>query len=116
MRGALSIEHARHAPRSAGDPTFEPAYNNRGLALLALGDLRAAEADFRRAIDLYPDAEMALANLASVYYNTGRPAAARPLLRRALDLAPANEGYRRMWDALEEPAAGHLGGTVDSRQ
>jgi len=92
------------------DPTFEPAYNNRGMALLALGDLPAAEADFRRAVDLYPDAEMALANLASVYFNTGRPAAARPLLRRAMDLSPRNDGYRRLWEALEEPPAGHTAG------
>jgi Flp pilus assembly protein TadD len=91
----------------AADPTFEAAYNNRGMALLALGDLTGAEADFERAIDLDPDAEMALANLASLYYNTGRPALARPLLRRAMDLSPANEGYLRMWEALEEPAAGH---------
>ncbi|HLT46223.1 MAG TPA: tetratricopeptide repeat protein, partial [Rubricoccaceae bacterium] len=86
------------------DPTFETAYNDRGWARVLLGDLAGAEADFRQALALDPDLEEALANLASLYYNTGRPAEARPLVRRLLRLDPTNPDYRRL-EALVEAGA-----------
>lgn len=93
-RPAEAVRHYDHV--LAENPTFEVAYNDRGWARVLLGDYDGAEADFERAVALDPDAEQALANLASLYYNTGRPDAARPLLRRLLRLDPSNPDYRRL--------------------
>lgn len=82
-------------------PGFGDAYNNRGFARLMQGDLEGAEADFRAALALHPDAEQALANLASLYLNTERHDEARPLAQRLLRLQPDNPQYRQLAALLE---------------
>ncbi len=83
-----------------GDRNFDRSINNRGFAFLLSGRLEEAEADFKAAIALDPNAEMALANLASLYYNTGKADDARPLVRRLLKIRPLNTDYARMWSLL----------------
>ncbi len=82
------------------DPTFEDAYNNRGFVRLQMGDLAGAEADFRAALGLNANAEMALANLASLYFNTGRAAQARPYAERLVQLVPSAPQYRQFLEAI----------------
>ena len=84
------------------NPKYESAYNNRGFARLVSGDLPGAEADFVRSLELFPDGEMALANLASVYYNTGRQEQALELVDRLLIVDPSNEDYVQFRAAMEE--------------
>ena len=83
------------------NPKFSEAYNNRGFARVLLGDAEGAEADFLAALALDPDLDRALANIASLYYNTNRPAEARPYARRLLALDPTNVQYRQLWDLLQ---------------
>ncbi len=80
---------------------FETGFNNRGFAYLVLGDFAAAEADFRRAIAIDPDLEEALANLASLLYNTGRVSESRPYVQRLLRINPSNPDYIGFWDAVK---------------
>ncbi len=95
-------------------PKLADAYNNRGFArigkaltLAQAGDspgaqdaFEAAEADFRQALALNPDEEQALANLASLYLNTNRPAEARPYAERLVRLRPDNPDYQGLLNLL----------------
>lgn len=83
------------------NPKYEDAYNNRGFARAMQGDLQGAEQDLKRAIELNPNAEQAIANLASLYLNTNRQEDARPYAARLLELAPNNENYQRLWQLLQ---------------
>ena len=83
------------------NPKYSEAYNNRGFARILLGDAEGGEADFLAALALNPDIDRALANLASLYYNTNRHAEARPYAKRLLDLDPTNAQYRQLWDLLQ---------------
>lgn len=80
---------------------FETGFNNRGFAYLVLGDFASAEADFRRAIAIDPDLEEALANLASLLYNTGRATESRPYVQRLLRINPSNPDYIGFWDVVK---------------
>ena len=82
------------------NPKFDASINNRGFAYLLMGEFDNAEVDFQNAISLNPDAEVALANLASLYVNTDRSALARPLVSRLLILAPSNPDYSRLWSSI----------------
>jgi hypothetical protein len=82
------------------NPVFEHAYNNRGYAWVLKGDAERAEVDLRRALSLNPDARQALANLASLYFNTGRPDRALELVDRLLVLDPQNEQYQAFREAV----------------
>lgn len=83
------------------NPKYAEAHNNRGFARIFRREFDQAEDDFLKAIALDPDAEQAIANLASLYLNTGRAAEARPYARRLLDLAPDNANYQRLWDLVK---------------
>lgn len=84
----------------AENPKYTEAYNNRGFARAMQGDFVSAEDDFRKALSLNPDETQALANLASLYLNTNQREKARPYARRLLELAPADENYRRLWEMV----------------
>ena len=83
------------------NPKLSEAYNDRGYAHVLLADTSRAERDFLAALALDPDLEMALGNLASLLYNTGRAAQARPFARRLLDIDGSNEQYRRLWSIVQ---------------
>jgi len=61
------------------------ARNNAGVALLAEGRFAEAEAEFRRGLEVAPDAPMLVFNLAMALELQGRTAEAEPELRRVLD-------------------------------
>lgn len=84
----------------AANPTQADVLNNRGLLRGLQGDLPGAEADFRAALALDPDGEQALANLASLLYNTGRPDEARAVAERLVRLRPDDARYRQFLDLL----------------
>ena len=84
----------------ADNPLFHHAYNNRGYAWVLVGDFAKAEGDFEKALSLDPDTKQALANLASLYFNTGRASAALELVDRLLVLEPDNQQYRKFRDAV----------------
>ena len=102
--GQLPAALATYDAILAEDPTAEDVYNNRGFVRLQMGDIGSAESDFQRAVGLAPNHEMALANLASVFANTGRPAEARSYVERLVRVAPANVQYRQFLDALSAAA------------
>ncbi len=83
------------------NPTFAEAYNNRGFTRAMRGDVAGAEADFKAALALDPDAVMPLANLASLYFNLGRKEEARPLAERLVALDPGNPNYQSFLRLLQ---------------
>ena len=70
------------------DPTVPYAYVSYGNALWALGELSAAEANFRRALDLDANQGIALTRLAQIAANRGSYPEARAWAEKALTLAP----------------------------
>ena len=83
------------------NPKFAEAYSDRGYVHVLLRDFAQAEADLLEALALSPDLEMALANLASLYFNTDRMAEARPLVRRLLKLDGTNMQYHQLWNLVQ---------------
>ncbi|HEY8003333.1 MAG TPA: sulfotransferase [Phenylobacterium sp.] len=72
----------------AAQPTFAPAHAARGAALEAHGQITAAEAAYRRALELEPQHLAALAGLASLASRRGRHDEARELAERVLTGQP----------------------------
>ena len=83
------------------NPKQAEAYNNRGYAHILNRDFDAAENDFKAAIELDPDLEQAIANLASLYLNTNRLDVARIYAQRLIQLDPANLQYRQLWEYIQ---------------
>ncbi|MEX0601378.1 MAG: tetratricopeptide repeat protein, partial [Rhodothermales bacterium] len=78
------------------NPKYAEARNNRGFVHILQQDFEAAEADFLEAIRLDPDAEIAFANLASLYFNTNRREEASPYARRLVEEHPDDPNYQRL--------------------
>jgi len=72
----------------AVQPNSPIGYNMRGAALLALGDRKAAEANFRTALQKQPKFDEARRNLAQVMLATGRRAEAKRELQTIIDNDP----------------------------
>ena len=85
LSGGASPE-PKASPASGGGPgRTESAYNNLGLyEREVVGDLRAAEADFRRALAMRPDYSSPMFNLAVLYRKEGDDERARDWLFRSL--------------------------------
>ncbi len=84
------------------NPLFENGLNNRGFARLMDQDIEGAEIDFKAALALSPDMELALANLASLYLNTNRTDLAIPILRQLIKKYPLNPEYIRIFKIISE--------------
>ena len=82
------------------NPKQAEVYNNRGYAHVLNRDFERAEEDFRAAISLDPDIVMAIANLASLYYNTDRLEEARIYAQRLIQIDGANPQFRRLWELV----------------
>lgn len=102
--GQFDASLAAYDALLAEDPTFEDALNNRGFVHLQRGNLAAAEADFLGALRLAPNLEMALANVTSLYANTGRIDVAQAYAERLVRHVPGNPQYRQFLDALRGAA------------
>ena len=85
----------------AANPKFADAYSDRGMINILTDRIALAEEDFIDAIALDPDHQTALANLASLYYNTQRLEEARPLVQRLLALDGSNMQYYQLWRLVE---------------
>ncbi len=83
------------------NPKQADAYNNRGYAHVLDRNFSAAEEDFKAAIALDPDLELALANLASLYFNTNRLQESRMYIQRLIQIDPVNLQYRRLWELIQ---------------
>lgn len=75
------------AARQPGDPQVQ---NDLGNLLLLAGEVEAAEAAYRRALELAPDMISARYNLALLLIESERPKAALAELRRVVDVEPGN--------------------------
>jgi tetratricopeptide (TPR) repeat protein len=71
-------------------PDFYPALNNLAIRHLQKGDVKAAEAEFRRVIELKENGAQAYFNLGNVLYMTRRNEEARQTLESGLRLAPTS--------------------------
>jgi tetratricopeptide (TPR) repeat protein len=81
----------RHFAISAAfQPTRAEAHFNLGTALTMAGQLPAATAQFRRALELKPEYAQAHNNLGSILLATGDVAGALPHLAEAVRIDPAN--------------------------
>ncbi|HET6374200.1 MAG TPA: tetratricopeptide repeat protein, partial [Candidatus Polarisedimenticolia bacterium] len=65
-------------------------HNWLGLILMRKGELQAAEAEFKNALELAPDFGGTMANLGSLYGRTGRLEEAVTILSRAVRIEPRN--------------------------
>lgn len=72
----------------AEHPGFWNAYSVRGVAEMRLGELEAAERDFRRVLELEPDEPNALMYLARVKQDQGSLPEAVELAEKAVEIAP----------------------------
>ena len=82
-RGELE-EAVRHLGiATALAPSWAPGWVNLGVARYRQGDVEGAFADYRRALKAEPDNPSALANMAFIYREQGRPVEAEVALRAA---------------------------------
>lgn len=71
-------------------PDFYPAHNNLGIRYLQKGDLKSAEAQFRRVLELNANSAQAYFNLGNVLYITKRNQEAEQTLEEGLRRAPSS--------------------------
>jgi Flp pilus assembly protein TadD len=71
-------------------PDFYPAINNLGIRHLQKGDVKTAEAEFRRVIELNQNGAQAYFNLGNVLFMTHRNEEAKQTLETGLRLSPSN--------------------------
>jgi Tfp pilus assembly protein PilF len=69
-------------------PDFYPAHNGLGIRALQKGDLKVAEEEFRRVLELNSKSAQACFNLGNVLYLTRRDAEAKQALDAGLQLSP----------------------------
>jgi tetratricopeptide (TPR) repeat protein len=93
QRLADALPYLERAAVRAGHPRY---YYNWGLTLQHLGRAAEAEAVYRRALQLVPDSAPNLYALAILYLQQHKPAAARPLIDRLIELDPQNAAYRAL--------------------
>jgi arylsulfatase A-like enzyme/lipopolysaccharide biosynthesis regulator YciM len=85
--------------RTAQPRNADAAYLT-GTTRMGLGRLPQAEADLRHALSLSATHTGAMSDLAVLLLSTDRPAEARPVLERLLELQPGNEHARRLLGGL----------------
>lgn len=71
-------------------PDFYPAHNDLGVRHLRKGELKAAEFEFRRVIELNANGAQAYFNLGNVLYITKQHEEAKQMLEAGLRLAPTS--------------------------
>ncbi|HET8922330.1 MAG TPA: tetratricopeptide repeat protein [Candidatus Acidoferrum sp.] len=71
-------------------PDFYPAHNSLGVRALQKGDLKVAEEEFRRVLELNSKSAQACFNLGNVLYLTHRDEEAKQSLDAGLHLSPFN--------------------------
>jgi len=92
--------HALHI-----DSSDAAVWVDRGACLHAVGNLKAAEADFRRALRLVPEHTTAHFNLGIVFLTAGQLDSARPHFSYVQNAAPGSPEAARAKSILEGAAA-----------
>ena len=82
-RGDLDAAVRHLGIATALAPDWAPGWVNLGVARYRQGDVEGAFADYRRALKAEPDNPSALANMAFIYREQGRPVEAEVALRAA---------------------------------
>jgi len=90
------------------DPEAQDAYNNRGIAYLALKDNAAALADFSRSIELGPTWEM-YNNRGNIYFSQRQFKEAISDFSESIKLKASPEAYTNRGTAYEESSEDTLG-------
>jgi len=90
------------------DPNAQDAYNNRGVAYLALKDSAAALADFSRSIELGPTAET-YNNRGNIYFSQKQFKEAISDFSESIKLKESPEAYTNRGTAYEESGEDTLG-------
>ena len=104
-RGDLQVAR-REVERAIAERENNPAvWTESGLVHRRLGDQRAAERAFRSAILVAPTYVDAYVHLAAVLADRGRTLQAAKYQRRALELRPDVDSYRRRLAEYEAAAA-----------
>lgn len=93
--GLLQSQRPREAlpiaRRLASEALQAPdAHQLLAMCLAETGDSRAAEAAFRRALELAPDHPLILSNFAAMLRKAGRAAESLPMAQRIVELSPAS--------------------------
>lgn len=104
FQGALELtrkaEEAWNEREGKDEDLLRGLYVVRGKVLADMGDAPAAEAAFRREIELFPDSLRAYSSLALLYALTGRGDQAGPTLRAMVDANPNPLAYAEAVKAL----------------
>jgi len=95
-RGKEGIRYFLEAVKNPLYATPDVAYKNAGLCARNLGDAKAAEEYFLRAVQLNPAQPQALFNLADMAFARGDAVAAKGYLDRYMRVAP-NTGAEQLW-------------------
>jgi len=71
-------------------PTCYNCYNNIAYSYTVLKDNAKAEEAYKKSIEVKADDSAAYVGLASIYFNTGKSAEAKPLVEKAVTIDPSN--------------------------
>ncbi len=75
---------------------------NYGLVLQQLGKRSEAETAFKKGLSINPDSESNLYALGYLYYEQNRKAEARQILMHLVSVAPTNQQYRQLLNAVSQ--------------
>lgn len=116
--GARAVDAGRFAEAARllrfaaeADPSSFEAHTQLGRAHLGVGDARAAEESFRRALALSPESVPAACGLAQALFEQGRPIDARVILQSLLGQDPECGEARALLEGFarrESDAAGRI--------
>jgi tetratricopeptide (TPR) repeat protein len=90
QRGQLTAAVRLYEAALREAPDFYPAINNLGIRHLQTGDVKTAEAEFRRVIELNQNGAQAYFNLGNVLFMSQRNDEAKQTLEAGLRLSPSN--------------------------
>jgi len=106
--GDLACAIAAYTRALKVDPEAKDAYNNRGIAYLALKDNAAALADFSRSLELGPTWEM-YNNRGNIYFSQRQFKEAISDFSESIKLKESPEAYTNRGTAYEESSEDTLG-------
>jgi tetratricopeptide (TPR) repeat protein len=95
-----AVEYLKYATDKI-DYNDRVAYNY-GLVLQQLGKRTEAEAAFKKGLTINPDSESNLYALGYLYYEQNRMKEARQILTQLVTLAPTNQQYRQLLNAVSQ--------------
>ena len=110
---AIALDAARRA--TSLDPRSPYAHFTLGYALREAGDVAGSRAEMQTCLDLNPNNAACLRGLAQAEMLSGQPAAALPLIKKAMRLSP-RDPLMGEWYALSGLAKAMLGAYVEAAE